>query len=187
MVKVSKNLALWLLAGCAVLLLSACGGGEDDDESVPKFVRSELLNCPSGQVATGIAVRSGDIIDRLSLRCAPVTGGSIDTSSTTEAGSVGGLGGDTVHPPFTCPSGEGVVGISGLNGFSYWTNVVGSVRVSCGAGYFVSPTYNWPEGSESFSFNCSPGQVARGFRVNLVTRYGYFYTGTVTAINCTTL
>jgi hypothetical protein len=182
---VGKNLASWLLTGCAVLLLSACGGSEEEDDSAPKLVRSVALNCPTGQVVTGIAVRSGDIIDRLSLRCSPLTGGSIDTFRTTEGEGVGGFGGDTVHAPFTCPTGQGVVGISGSNGFSSWRNVMSSVRVNCGL--TESPTYNEGEGYLPFIYRCPLGKVATGFNVNLVTRNGYFYTGTVTAINCTNL
>lgn len=137
------------------------------------------LSCAPGQVANGIAGRGGAIIDALQLRCANVVASNVDTSTTADGDIAGGNGGEA-FPPFTCPSGEWISGVSGANGSGGFQTAMQSVQVTCSGGS-QSPANNNPLGGLfPFSFSCQTGQRAKGFVIG--TEDGY--TGFMQGITC---
>lgn len=134
------------------------------------------LDCPPGEVITGIDGRSGGIIDKLTLRCAPLVASVPDTASTVNSNSVGGGGGSAFSPNFTCPTGEWVNGINGRNGSFGGYNTLASVQVTCSGGS-LSPFYN---SGTNFSFSCPVGLKATGFLLGVAGPYS----GTMSGITC---
>jgi hypothetical protein len=172
-----------LIAGCASLVILGCGGGSDEP---PDVVTSTSLTCPSGQVATGISVRQGEIIDRLAVRCAERNESMILTSTSAERASVGGTGG-ILQDPFTCSEGKGITKIAGYNARSSWADMLASVRVTCATDE-LSPNFSSGSGDLAYSFQCDAiNKVATGFQLNLVGRGGNYYAGFVTGITCVEL
>lgn len=140
--------------------------------AVPQF-----LDCPAGQVITGIDGRKGGIIDRLQLRCSAVVGSTADTANTTEpaASFVGGSGGAPFSPNFTCPTGEWISGVSGGNGSGGYPTAMASIQVTCSGGS-QSPSYN-SGGISAFNFSCPAGQKASGFLIGQAGGYSGFMQG----------
>ena len=96
---------------------------------------SAMLQCPAGYVATGIAGRSGALIDQLSVKCSPVgcmaSGGSCSDYLWTE--SFGGHGGGMFTS--TCPTGTVITGLRGRKDADPAVGVAGrmtGLRAVCG-------------------------------------------------------
>lgn len=139
-----------------------------------------MLACPAGQVMTGISGRRGGIIDKLTLRCAEVNLGAVDTGSTAAADSVGAEGGQP-FADFTCPAGEWVVGVNGGNGLGAFPTAMASVQVTCSGGS-QSPAINNNVGENPFNFTCGAGAWATGFEIN--STVGGSYAGFMEGITC---
>ena len=140
---------------------------------------AQLLACPSGQIMTGISGRKGGIIDKLTVRCAPVVGGAVDTAATADSSTLGGSGG-VAFGPFTCPTGEWVTGVNGYNASGGFTDSMSSVQVTC-SGSSQSPSYN-TGGNTAFNYSCAAGTKATAFVISSV--WGGNYTGFMRGITC---
>jgi len=123
------------------------------------------LMCDQGQVLVGLSGRSGEILDRISLRCAPVLEGVVRTQDAVDGPSIGGQGGGAFGP-LTCPTGTWVTGLSGNNGYHYYNSPLAAIKFSCSDGSqseaVGSADINYPEFDEPFDFTCSSGRKARG-------------------------
>lgn len=133
-----------------------------------------VLSCGAGKVLTGISGRKGAIIDKLQVRCATLNGSVVDTASTIDGASVGGMGGSDFGS-FTCPAGEWVTGTSGGNGGPGWADKMASVQVTCSGGS-QSTSYN-SGGINPFSYSCPAGKKSTGFIIEGVGAYTGFMQG----------
>lgn len=178
-----KNFKSYLVL-IVVFLISGCGGGEDETYNPPVIVTPTSLNCPSGQVAKGITVRLGEIVDKLTLNCAVLSYG-YPSETGTDAESVGGSGG-SLKEAFSCPSAYGIRSVSGYNGRTSWAQHLASIQVTCSdeAGLEKSPNYMTATGNSQYSFSCGNNQFATGFDLNLVTSGSNSYVGFITGIKC---
>ena len=93
------------------------------------------INCPSGQISTGLSVRAGSNIDQIRLRCAPVTNVGVNayslfaqTGSVTLSAAAGGNGGTA--STLACPATYGLKGVSGRVG-NGGRGVIDQIRGNC--------------------------------------------------------
>lgn len=133
------------------------------------------LSCDAGKVLTGINGRLGGIIDRIQVRCADVVSSVVATNTTADGAFAGGDGGDAFAPPFTCPAGEWVSGVSGYNGLGSYTTAMASVQVTCSGGS-QSASYN-SSGNYPFAYSCPVGKKSTGFIIGAVGGYTGFMQG----------
>lgn len=140
-----------------------------------------LMTCATGKVVAGIGGRRGGIIDKLTLLCADVVNGVVDTASAAAGDSVGAEGGQP-FADFTCPAGEWVTGVNGGNALGGFTTAMASVQVTC-SGNSLSPAINNNVGVNQFNFSCAAGQKATGFEIN--STVGGSYAGFMEGIICT--
>jgi hypothetical protein len=81
-------------------------------------------HCPAGEMLVGLNGRTGRVVDRVGVQCAPIARWMTNAGELHPSAGHGGNGGD----PFVdnCPTGHVVDGVSGSAG-----NLVDSVQVQC--------------------------------------------------------
>ena len=169
----------------AVLVRDAAGNKSmytlASQATTPATPPNIMMSCGTGEVVAGIGGRRGGIIDKLSLLCADVVNGVVDTTSAATGDSVGAEGGQA-FADFMCPTGEWVTGVNGGNALGGFTTAMASVQVTCSGGS-QSPAINNNVGNNPFTFSCPTGQQATGFEIN--STVGGSYAGFMEGIICT--
>lgn len=156
----------------------SCNNGylTTDGTSCTSFANAEILKCADGEVAVGLAGRSGAIIDKIALRCATISG-TIITGSTTDGASYGGTGGAAFNTDGTydCPSGSALYEVDGNLGIFNGVNRTGQLRYRCKnltsgevSSWKPSDTTYWGVYHErsAFNFKCGTSPYLNGSYLN---------------------
>lgn len=126
-----------------------------------------LLRCRVGYLPVGIRGRSGDLIDQLALKCAPIAclGSGIGCADSYYTDAFGGSGGGAFED--TCPTGQVLAGFSGSDDGSYLYSLAGRCAalssIKDSKPVFTSlPTHGGTRYGTAFAQACANNQAVIG-------------------------
>jgi len=123
------------------------------------------IDCPAGQVGTGLNVRSGVNVDNVQLICQPVTGVARTFGAATTTAAVGGGGGSP--STLSCPAGMILVGLTGFVGAGGgpFNDGIGGLCQALNGGA-VQPTAiaGQNPGAVAYTATCPPGLALTGIQ-----------------------
>lgn len=176
----------------------SCNSGYvSDGLSCNAYPNSTLLSCNSNEIAVGVRGRSGSIIDKLGMRCAPFQNGQI-IGSTRNGPSYGGTGGSTFNLDGTldCPAGYAIYTLNGNYGNYESVERTGRLQVRCinlstgGNGtYIPGPFAYWGSTADlgAFNFECGSSVNPGGSYITgmvIDNQGGSSYVGKILGISC---
>ena len=139
-------------AGYMGRLRGICGRVSFDGQNARTVQATELPNrglrggggafssiCPEGQAVVGFSGRTGDLVDQLSLRCAPIllAGARLNTGPAEERPPIGGNGGNP-QGAVSCPGGKIASGVIVRAG-----DAIDAFGVQCGTHLIELECWRW--------------------------------------------
>ena len=144
--------------GGATLRLGASNGGSGGSPFT--------LDCPTGAIATGLNVRSGNSVDQIQVICQTVTGANRAFGSATFTDTAGGTGGSPAT--VTCPANYVMVGVTGRigNGGSDFNDQIAAVcaPIVGGATVTTASLGGVIAGSIAYTTTCPAGLAVTGIQ-----------------------
>lgn len=168
-----------------------------DGSACTSFANAEVLKCNTGEIAVGLSGRSGAIIDKISLRCATISG-TVITGSSTDGASYGGSGGFPFNEDgsYDCPSGSALYEIDGNLGIFSGVNRTGKLRYRCKnlasgevSTWKPSDSTYWGQYQErsAYNFKCGTSPNLYGSYINglvIDNASNTSYVGDILGISC---